>query len=161
MASASWQQGWAGRRWQRSSCASRSTGAGLQPWLHEIWCHPVVCAPSLLSLESKAWAEVLSWLLLISCACLSCCCLTYTRQPNVPCRNPAERGAVLVLGCSEWQRDVLRQELQRMDSWGSLDQAAAQQLATASEPAQQPPGSAPQVCRLLATRSELACCMSC
>ena len=84
----------------------------------------------------------------VSCACVSCCCLTGTRQPDVPCRNPAERGAVLVLGCSEWQRDVLRQELQRMDSWGSLDQAAAQQLAAASQPAQQPPGRAPQVCRL-------------
>ena len=73
------------------------------------------------------------------------------------CRNPAERGAVLVLGCSEWQRDVLRQELQRMDSWGNLDQAAAQQLAAASEPAQQPPGDASQVCRLFATHLTAAC----
>lgn len=161
MAFASWQQAWAGRRWQRSSCASRSTGAGLQTCFPAIQCRPVEFVPLLLSLESMAFAEVLSWLLLISCVCVSCCCLTYTSQPGAPCRHPAERGAVLVLGCSEWQRDVLRQELQRMDSWGNLDQAAAQQLAAASQPAQQPPGDVPQVCRLLATRLELACCMSC
>jgi hypothetical protein len=39
----------------------------------------------------------------------------FLRLQHVRCRDPAQQGVLLVLGCSPWQRDAIRRELRRVD----------------------------------------------
>ena len=187
MAFASWQQAWAGRRWQRSSCASRSTGAGLQTCFPAIQCRPVEFVPLLLSLESMAFAEVLSWLLLISCVCVSCCCLTYTSQPGAPCRHllsaeqcwclaaASGRGMCYGKSCSAWTPGETWTRLPR-SSWpqphslhsspqemclrsaGSWLHASSLLAVCPAEPGRHPSRDTLHVCVATAGRPSLSSC---